>query len=196
MTTDLNEALNRCMMNYGVAHRSRMSIDLAAASSHNMMLKREVPKMVVALSLVSKSDIWKILIMHAKDMLRVGRVHLISSQMRWDDAWNCERICKKAFLQARAAIEVRVGVDQIHLRRAIPYTVMALEDPTDSEDDEGEDAGEDAGDDAGEDAGEDAGGDVGPDPTAEADVHYAAFNDPRLPQQARVAYPNVRINWI
>jgi hypothetical protein len=88
-----------------------MSIDLAAASSHNMMLKREVPKMVVALSLVSKSEIWKILIIYAKDMLRVGRVHWVSTHMRWENAWDFERTCRKAFLQAKAGIEVRIGTD-------------------------------------------------------------------------------------
>ena len=129
----MNAELDRCMVNYAAAHRSSASIDLAAATSLTSMLKREVPRMSIALRLVSKSEIWRIVIQSINDMIRIGTETLMSTHNQWKDAWDLEHTWRKAFLKARDDIEIRIITDRLDLHRAAPLYQMALEDASSSD---------------------------------------------------------------
>ena len=129
----MNAELDRCMVNYAAAHRSRASIDLAAATSLTSMLKREVPRMSIALRLVSKSEIWRILIQSINDMIPIATETFILTHNQWRNAWELEHTWRKAFLRARDEIEVRIITDRENLHRIAPLYQMALEDATSSE---------------------------------------------------------------
>ena len=116
------------MANYTAAHRARESIDVAAASRLVFMLKRDVPRMSIVLRLVSKSEVWSIVIQSITDMIRIGTAALLSTQTQWRNAWDLENTCRKAFMRARDAIEVRIITDRRDLHRIAPLYQMALED--------------------------------------------------------------------
>ena len=125
--------LNRCIANYTAAHRSRESIDLAAATSLTSMLKCEVPRMSIALRLVSKSEIWKIVGNYINDAIAVAQQTLVLTHTQWERAFATEHNWRKAFLRARDEIEVRILTDRENLKRVAPLCQMALEDGTSSE---------------------------------------------------------------
>ena len=129
----MTEELNRCMANYTAAHRARESIDVAAASSLASMLKREVPRMSIALRLVSKSEIWGIVIHYINDMIHIAvETSRLTHDQYWK-AWELENTWRKAFLKARDEIEVRIVTDRGNLQLTEPLYQMALEGGTSSE---------------------------------------------------------------
>ena len=121
------------MMNYAAAHHASESIDLAAASTLLSMLKREVPRMSIALRLVSKSHIWGIVIHYLNDVIPIAVETHRLTHAQWTNAWEIENTFRRAFLRARDEIEVRILTDRENLRRLDPLYQMALEDATSSE---------------------------------------------------------------
>ena len=97
------------------------------------MLKREAPRMSIALLLVSKSETWRILIHYINDMIHIAvETSRLTHDQYWK-AWELENTWRKAFLKARDEIEVRSVTDRGNLQLAEPLYQMALEDGTSSE---------------------------------------------------------------
>ena len=125
--------LERCMTNYAAVHCARESIDLDVAYGLVLMLRREVPRMKLALRFVSKSDIWMIVGNYINDAIAVAQKTHRRTQAQWRSAMNLEHYWRKAFLKARDDIEARIVTDGDTLQGLDPLYQMALEDATSSE---------------------------------------------------------------
>ena len=149
----MTDELNRCMANYTAARRMRENIDLQGAMKLVHMVKREVPRMILALRSASTNPIWTILAKHFNDMIRIAKDSEKLSVFQWQGMLAVEHPWRKAFMKARDDIENRIGTDLQDLQRTENLYQTALEDATDSEEGESiEDFGE--GDEPDEDAGE------------------------------------------
>ena len=129
----MDRELQRSKDNYLAAHRYKESIDLEAAARLVSVLKREVPRMAVALILTSRDPIWMVIAKGLSEMILIAKRAERMAIFQWQAALITEHFWRKAFLKARDDIEARIVTDQDTLQGLDPLYQMALEDATSSE---------------------------------------------------------------
>ena len=129
----MDRELQRSTDNYLAAHRYKEGIDLEAAARLVSVLKREVPRMAVALLLTSRDPIWMVIAKGLSEMILIAKRAERMAIFQWQAALITEHFWRKAFLKARDDIEARIVTDGDTLQGLDPLYQMALEDATSSE---------------------------------------------------------------